>query len=155
MTTTCAKPRILSHFIAQFHIRCFGRRRNIVNEQAVKSGTSTKSRDGGTGRRSGLKIRRYLVPWGFDSPSRHHKILFISGLRRCGAAPQGPFSVWKTPRRSKTVVILATDRQTAANRLHLQTPCGFQSLDLCRNGVQSAPTSATSELGGRLAHRPQ
>jgi hypothetical protein len=29
-------------------------------------------RDGGTGRRSGLKIRRYLVPWGFDSPSRHH-----------------------------------------------------------------------------------
>ena len=28
-------------------------------------------RDGGTGRRSGLKIRRYLVPWGFDSPSRH------------------------------------------------------------------------------------
>jgi hypothetical protein len=20
----------------------------------------------------GLKIRRYLVPWGFDSPSRHH-----------------------------------------------------------------------------------
>jgi hypothetical protein len=30
------------------------------------------SRDGGTGRRSGLKIRRYLVPWGFNSPSRHH-----------------------------------------------------------------------------------
>src|SRR5437660_12920034 len=28
-------------------------------------------REGGTGRRSGLKIRRYLVPWGFDSPSRH------------------------------------------------------------------------------------
>ncbi len=33
------------------------------------------SRDGGTGRRSGLKIRRYLVPWGFDSPSRHQLAL--------------------------------------------------------------------------------
>lgn len=29
------------------------------------------SRDGGTGRRSGLKIRRCLAPWGFNSPSRH------------------------------------------------------------------------------------
>jgi hypothetical protein len=32
------------------------------------------SRDGGTGRRSGLKIRRYLVPWGFNSPSRHQPL---------------------------------------------------------------------------------
>src|SRR5579864_9776702 len=44
---------------------------NEVEREAVKSSTSTKCRDGGTGRRSGLKIRRYLVPWGFDSPSRH------------------------------------------------------------------------------------
>ena len=29
------------------------------------------SRDGGTGRRSGLKIRRPLRSWGFDPPSRH------------------------------------------------------------------------------------
>ncbi len=28
-----------------------------------------------TGRRSGLKIRLYLVPWGFDSPSRHQNFL--------------------------------------------------------------------------------
>ena len=32
----------------------------------------TPSRDGGTGRRSGLKIRRPLRSWGFDPPSRHH-----------------------------------------------------------------------------------
>src|SRR5215470_15944201 len=38
------------------------------------------SRDGGTGRRSGLKIRRYLVPWGFDSPSRHHATMKINPL---------------------------------------------------------------------------
>jgi hypothetical protein len=37
----------------------------------VDSSTSTKRRDGGTGRRSGLKIRRCLAPWGFNSPSRH------------------------------------------------------------------------------------
>src|SRR5579859_1736783 len=30
------------------------------------------SRDGGTGRRSGLKIRRGNPSWGFDPPSRHH-----------------------------------------------------------------------------------
>ena len=43
-------------------------------------------RDGGTGRRSGLKIRRYLVPWGFNSPSRHQAnssryIYFIAASR--------------------------------------------------------------------------
>ena len=32
------------------------------------------SRDGGTGRRSGLKIRRPLRPWGFDPPSRHSSL---------------------------------------------------------------------------------
>ena len=36
----------------------FRRRKNRNREQAVKSITSTKRRDGGTGRRSGLKIRR-------------------------------------------------------------------------------------------------
>src|SRR6202012_3649597 len=30
-------------------------------------------RDGGTGRRSGLKIRRPLRSWGFDPPSRHQQ----------------------------------------------------------------------------------
>ena len=49
----------------------FQMERENSHKQVVKSGTCTKSRDGGTGRRSGLKIRRYLVPWGFDSPSRH------------------------------------------------------------------------------------
>ena len=33
----------------------------------------TPRRDGGTGRRSGLKIRRPLRSWGFDPPSRHHQ----------------------------------------------------------------------------------
>src|ERR1700674_472388 len=46
-------------------------------EKLQRQTSSTKldfsaGRDGGTGRRSGLKIRRYLVPWGFNSPSRHH-----------------------------------------------------------------------------------
>ena len=62
---------------------------------AVKSGTSTKCRDGGTGRRSGLKIRRYFVPWGFDSPSRHqsnplrgHQLgRTTAPERRCSGAP--------------------------------------------------------------------
>src|ERR1035437_1606108 len=34
-------------------------------------------RDGGTGRRSGLKIRRPLRSWGFDPPSRHHKQTYL------------------------------------------------------------------------------
>src|SRR5579864_7970026 len=44
---------------------------NEVEREAVESSTSTKCRDGGTGRRSGLKIRRTTNPWGFNSPSRH------------------------------------------------------------------------------------
>ena len=32
----------------------------------------TRGRDGGTGRRSRLKICRPLWSWGFDPPSRHH-----------------------------------------------------------------------------------
>ena len=43
----------------------------ILFEQAP-----TPSRDGGTGRRSGLKIRRPLRSWGFDPPSRHHSNIF-------------------------------------------------------------------------------
>jgi hypothetical protein len=36
----------------------------------------------------GLKIRRYLVPWGFDSPSRHQRQLLRSGFRlRAPASP--------------------------------------------------------------------
>ena len=54
-----------------------------------------RGRDGGTGRRSGLKIRRYLVPWGFDSPSRHqsnplrgHQLgRTRAPERRCSVAP--------------------------------------------------------------------
>ena len=40
-------------------------------------GSPTPSRDGGTGRRSGLKIRRPLRSWGFDPPSRHQLTDFI------------------------------------------------------------------------------
>jgi hypothetical protein len=39
-------------------------------------------RDGGTGRRSGLKIRRPLRPWGFDPPSRHHKVNRLCSSKR-------------------------------------------------------------------------
>jgi hypothetical protein len=35
-------------------------------------------RDGGTGRRSGLKIRRPLRSWGFDPPSRHQLTCLLS-----------------------------------------------------------------------------
>ena len=49
---------------------CTLQRRYSSTNLAVPIGQHL-SRDGGTGRRSGLKIRRYLVPWGFDSPSRH------------------------------------------------------------------------------------
>ena len=35
-------------------------------------------RDGGTGRRSGLKIRRPLRSWGFDPPSRHKLTCLLS-----------------------------------------------------------------------------
>ena len=42
-------------------------------ESGVLSDSTHRSRDGGTGRRSGLKIRRPLRPWGFDPPSRHQK----------------------------------------------------------------------------------
>ena len=38
---------------------------------AILSMHVTPGRDGGTGRRSGLKIRRPLRSWGFDPPSRH------------------------------------------------------------------------------------
>ena len=77
-----ANPRKAPHFVTRVSHLLFGRRKNRNREQAVKSITPTKCRDGGTGRRSGLKIRRYLVPWGFDSPSRHqHKSMKSNGLR--------------------------------------------------------------------------
>ena len=43
-------------------------------------------RDGGTGRRSGLKIRRCLAPWGFNSPSRHQN------LTRCSSVVYATFA---------------------------------------------------------------
>jgi hypothetical protein len=48
--------------------------------QLIYFSRDSQSRDGGTGRRSGLKIRRCLALWGFNSPSRHHdsnKSIFI------------------------------------------------------------------------------
>ena len=45
-------------------------------------GSSLPCRDGGTGRRSGLKIRRDNLSWGFDPPSRHQcSALIVNGLR--------------------------------------------------------------------------
>jgi len=46
---------------------------------------------------AGLKIRRYLVPWGFDSPSRHHKFLFA--LRPVGArgCPRAAIEAFTAP----------------------------------------------------------
>src|SRR5271155_4916233 len=65
-----ARTDTLSYTVAH---SSFWMKNGKEHKQVVKSGTSTKSRDGGTGRRSGLKIRRYLVSWGFDSPSRHQR----------------------------------------------------------------------------------
>jgi hypothetical protein len=45
-----------------------------VGFRRLASGKIAASRDGGTGRRSGLKIRRASRPWGFDSPSRHQPL---------------------------------------------------------------------------------
>ena len=43
----------------------------LAPSDAVLTCECQPRRDGGTGRRSGLKIRRCLAPWGFNSPSRH------------------------------------------------------------------------------------
>src|SRR6185437_12687910 len=53
------QPNTLSHEPAN----CAG-----ILQRAIVPG-----RDGGTGRRSGLKIRRPLRSWGFDPPSRHQQ----------------------------------------------------------------------------------
>src|SRR5215472_8105094 len=47
-------------------------------------------RDGGTGRRSGLKIRRPLRSWGFDPPSRHHKIKYLQTLQQIPSKLKSP-----------------------------------------------------------------
>ena len=39
----------------------------------LSTDTPPQRRDGGTGRRSGLKIRRDNLSWGFDPPSRHQQ----------------------------------------------------------------------------------
>jgi hypothetical protein len=54
----------------------------------------------------GLKIRRYLVPWGFNSPSRHHFFFVVNDLRVPEAPHFGPIPMAKTADCSKTVVIL-------------------------------------------------
>src|SRR5271155_5735204 len=50
-----ARTDTLSYTVAH---SSFWMKNGKEHKQVVKSGTSTKSRDGGTGRRSGLKIRR-------------------------------------------------------------------------------------------------
>ena len=53
-------------------LMCLNQRVDRLSEwRGVIRGDS--SRDGGTGRRSGLKIRRPLRSWGFDPPSRHQQ----------------------------------------------------------------------------------
>lgn len=49
-----------------------------VEAYAILQFAHPLSRDGGTGRRSGLKIRRPLRSWGFDPPSRHQPKLFCN-----------------------------------------------------------------------------
>src|SRR6185437_15685209 len=56
----------------------------LSSSRAPSSGARKASRDGGTGRRSGLKIRRPLRPWGFDPPSRHQSALLIARGFRAG-----------------------------------------------------------------------
>src|SRR6516164_8949450 len=46
---------------------CFGKPCQRCDTECIQP----RRRDGETGRRSGLKIRRSLGPWGFKSPSRH------------------------------------------------------------------------------------
>jgi hypothetical protein len=59
------------------------------------------SRDGGTGRRSGLKIRRALRPWGFDSPSRHHS----KNREYAAFGPSSPRAIHFYSRRSGLFVV--------------------------------------------------
>ena len=68
--------QFLHSLLHSFAIHGFRRQREI-DLLAVTSITYKRGRDGGTGRRSGLKIRRYLVPWGFNSPSRHQLFLLF------------------------------------------------------------------------------
>ena len=57
------------------------------------------SRDGGTGRRSGLKIRRCLAPWGFNSPSRHQSGLLLYS-EEVGKVKGGPrFVLFRSSRQ--------------------------------------------------------
>ena len=55
----------------------------------------------------GLKIRRYLVPWWFDSPSRHQQLLFLlNDLQGELLARKRRAILWKSGYCSKTVVVL-------------------------------------------------
>ena len=73
-------------------------------------------RDGGTGRRSGLKIRRPLRSWGFDPPSRHQQnkefigkmatrkrvAIFVWCLFWCMLCYSVPGRVWPVPAMRST-----------------------------------------------------
>ena len=50
---------------------CLGQSSQRKSSTMLQFSELSLRRDGGTGRRSGLKIRRCLAPWGFNSPSRH------------------------------------------------------------------------------------
>src|SRR5580658_8685455 len=70
-----------------------GQRRVADRGKAMRyfGGSPTRGRDGGTGRRSRLKICRPLWSWGFDPPSRHQTYLIVAvinngkSLRAVGA----------------------------------------------------------------------
>ena len=92
------------------------------------------SRDGGTGRRSGLKIRRPLRPWGFDPPSRHQNISSgIYGLQRVQCF------------RAKSVPKLYPKCTQGSPHRHQNSPasrCKTQQ----HNAIVAAPTLAFKDL---------
>jgi hypothetical protein len=133
-STTCANPRKLSQFLSHFHIctwdykGLFGR---YSNERLVPL-----SRDGGTGRRSGLKIRRCLAPWGFNSPSRHQysedKDVTVVTYAVLLQKPMG-----ETLREARTILeICQTKRLIAAVNFQLRfAPNMLMAWRLCESGA--------------------
>ena len=95
------------------------------------------SRDGGTGRRSGLKIRRPLRSWGFDPPSRHqqNKELRLNLPLEIGEAKIVWWLFWwllvatmasadNGQRRRGSVEAQRTDRSVVENREKPDRPWG-------------------------------
>ena len=88
-------------------------------------------RDGGTGRRSGLKIRRSLRSWGFDPPSRHHRInhlarfgdgsLFVDSPAVPNFVPTPPFLVASSVFSRR----LSCDRTALAKMPSIVSPWGW------------------------------